>query len=410
MESSREVEVNRRDLDLAGLQSRIDEIQWYHNWELLPGVWTGGWNAMSRMLPTPHIPHDLSGKRVLDVGCADGYYSFLAESRGAEVVSIDASPSQGYSLAHEALGSRATFHHMSLYDVAPETLGTFDVVFCFGVYYHLKHPLLGMERIASVTRDYALVESHVADLALPPGVGASRFFEFAELNDDPTNWWAPNVDCLLQTMRAAGFPRAELLGHDTARNRAIVRAEKGPRTVSKPLGEDISLIIDSPRDGQEVSGTIDVSGWVLHHLDPEQGVQRVSVYLDRPDDPAGALGEAQYPLPRKDLAPRVNPMYGDVGFRLSWDSGGAAPGPHRLYVLVEGPREWQCGMVPIHVGASPAREDADAGEGGALHPTLHQELAARDAEIARLQDLVDGYERGRFIRLMKAVRGLRRRL
>ncbi|MFN2225647.1 MAG: class I SAM-dependent methyltransferase [Anaerolineae bacterium] len=403
MESSREIEADRRDL--AALRARIGKIQWFHNWELLPGVWTGGWHAMSEMLPTPHIPHDLSGKRVLDVGCADGYYSFLAESRGAEVVSIDVSPSQGYTLAHDVLGSRATFHHMSLYDVRPETLGTFDVVFCFGVYYHLKHPLLGMERIAGVTRDYALVESAVADLALPPGVAVSRFFEFAELNDDPTNWWAPNVEGLVQTMRAAGFPRAALVGHDAAGSRAIVRAEKGPRTAGKALGEDISLIIDSPRDGEAVSGMVDISGWTLHHLDPEQGVARVSVYLDRPDDPACALGEAEYPLPREDLAPRVNPIYGDVGFRLAWDSAGATPGPHRLYVLVEGPTEWQLGMVPVHVGQVPARQGAAAGEVAALH----QELAARDAEIARLRALVDGYERGRFIRLMKAVRGLGRR-
>jgi tRNA (mo5U34)-methyltransferase len=407
VQSSREVETDRHDM--ARLRARIGEIQWFHNWELLPGLWTGGWHAMSEVLPSQHIPCDLSGKRVLDVGCADGYYSFLAESRGAEVVSIDVSPSQGYFFAHEVLGSRAEFHHMSLYDVRAETLGTFDVVFCFGVYYHLKHPLLGMERIASVTRDYALVESAVADLALPPGVGASRFLEFAELNNDPTNWWAPNVEGLVQTMRAAGFPRAELLGLDRTGNRAIVLAEKGERTAGKALSEDISLTIDLPRDGEVVSGAVEVSGCVLHHLDPEQGIECVSVYLDRPDDPTSALGEAAYPLPRKDLSPRVNPMYGDIGFRLVWDSTGATPGPHRLYILVEGPTAWQCGMVPIHIGHAPERRDTASGEEGALHRAFHHELAARDAEIARLQSLVDGYARGRFIRLMKALRGLGRK-
>jgi 2-polyprenyl-3-methyl-5-hydroxy-6-metoxy-1,4-benzoquinol methylase len=35
------------------------------------------------------IPTDLSGKRVLDVGCASGWNSFELERRGAQVVALD---------------------------------------------------------------------------------------------------------------------------------------------------------------------------------------------------------------------------------------------------------------------------------------------------------------------------------
>jgi tRNA (mo5U34)-methyltransferase len=371
---------------------------------------TNGWHPMSELLPLFQIPQDLSGKRVLDVGCADGYFTFLAESRGAEVVSIDASPSQGYFLAHKVLASQAKFYHMSVYDVSQDTLGLFDVVFFFGVYYHLKHPLLALERIASVARGYALIESEVMDWPLPPDVGASRFLEFTELNNDPTNWWAPNIPCLLQTIRASGFPRAELLARYSSGRRAIVRAEKGPRTAAKALNENISLTIESPLPGAQVTGRVLISGWALSHFAPEEGIEGITIYLDRLDDPAHALGEAEYPLPRKDLSPCVNPMYGDVGFRFVWDTGGVAIGPHNLYVLVEGRDDWQVGCVAITVCAAVPALEALAGQDSPASQEadmLRQIVAERDAEIMRLRASLAGYERGRFIRLMKWLKGLR---
>jgi len=32
-----------------------------------------------------------------------------------------------------------------------------------------------------------------------------RFYENAELNRDPTNWWGPNAACTIAMMRAAGM-------------------------------------------------------------------------------------------------------------------------------------------------------------------------------------------------------------
>jgi tRNA (mo5U34)-methyltransferase len=393
------------------LHARVREIQWFHNWELLPGIMTDGWGAMSERLHHFQIPEDLSGKRVLDIGCADGYFSFLAESRGAEVVSIDAWPREGYFLAHQVLDSQAKFHHMSVYDINADALGTFDVVFFFGVYYHLKHPLLALERIASVTRDFALIESEVIDLPLSANEGVSRFYEFSELNNDPTNWWAPNIPCLLQTVRASGFPRAELVGRYSAGHRAIVRAEKGPRTAGKALTENIFLMVDSPLQGAQVAGVVPVSGWTLNQLAPDEGIECITIYLDRLDDPAFALGEAEYHVPREDLAPRMNPIYGDVGFQFLWDVAEVVPGQHALYVLVEGRGHWQYASVPIIVGAPAGPAPLAKGEQNREIPAeaeaLRQILAERDAEIVRLRGLVAGYERGRFIRLMKWLQDLR---
>src|SRR4030095_270786 len=61
---------------------------WYHHIELADGVVTPGTNPLNEAAYM--IPADLTGKRVLDVGAWDGYWTFAALKRGArEVVAID---------------------------------------------------------------------------------------------------------------------------------------------------------------------------------------------------------------------------------------------------------------------------------------------------------------------------------
>jgi tRNA (mo5U34)-methyltransferase len=92
-------------------------------------------------------------------------------------------------------------------DLSPERTGTFDVVLFLGVLYHLRHPLLALERVASVTRGLLLVET-VVDMV---GVRhpAAAFYPDRELNDDPTNWWGPNVPAVEGMLRSVGFSSVE---------------------------------------------------------------------------------------------------------------------------------------------------------------------------------------------------------
>ncbi|MBY0572402.1 MAG: class I SAM-dependent methyltransferase, partial [Undibacterium sp.] len=85
---------------------------WYHQIRFPDGSVTPGVNNSAGALAIYDelgLPKDLSGKRVLDIGCADGYISFLAESRGAEeVIAIDyrLPTASGFSVAAEILGSK----------------------------------------------------------------------------------------------------------------------------------------------------------------------------------------------------------------------------------------------------------------------------------------------------------------
>ncbi len=211
------------------IREKITAREWYHAIEVAPGIVTPGRYDPRPLLDRMGFPKDLSGKTVLDIGAYDGFFTFEAERRGASrVVALDRHPADhlGFSTAHELLGSKAEYVSGSVYDLSPDTHGTFDVVLFLGVLYHLRHPLLAFDRIHSVCREYALVESHVLDEAfitatetLPlkmihPTLKQSaimQFYPHDELNRDWSNWWAPNIECLRLMLETSGF-RAELMG------------------------------------------------------------------------------------------------------------------------------------------------------------------------------------------------------
>jgi hypothetical protein len=84
-----------------------------------------------------------------------------------------------------------------------------------GVLYHLKHPLLGLERVCSVTKEMAAVESFILTErhGLSPAQESenlSRFFEEDDFGGQVDNWFAPTAACMLALCRTAGFARVEL--------------------------------------------------------------------------------------------------------------------------------------------------------------------------------------------------------
>ncbi|MGH9766661.1 MAG: DUF1698 domain-containing protein [Blastocatellia bacterium] len=216
---------------------------WWHGIDLGNGVITPGVHPLEELRGNYalfKLPDDLSGRSVLDIGCWDGFYSFEAERHGASVTSVDCWRPENFFKAREALNSRAEFHELSVYEVTKERLGSFDVVFFLGVLYHLRHPLLALEQVCEVTRDFAVIESHVIDNVLPNWPTehpVMEFYEFDQLGGQYDNWWGPNIECLTQMARSAGFARVELLRREATRStiKAFRRWDDKPARVSSSL-------------------------------------------------------------------------------------------------------------------------------------------------------------------------------
>jgi len=191
------------------------EDYWFHRMEIAPGVVTPGWDEPATgKLPYFGLPERMDGLRVLDIGCAEGFFSFEAERRGAkEVVAIDpwAGSIRRFNICKAALNSRVVAFLTNVYDLDPKRFGTFDLVMCFGVLYHLRHPLLALERIFSVCSDTLLLQSTITeDSAVEQPM--ARFYPSGVESGPPDNrvcdrtvFWIPNGACVRAMMENVGF-------------------------------------------------------------------------------------------------------------------------------------------------------------------------------------------------------------
>ncbi|HVN52046.1 MAG TPA: DUF1698 domain-containing protein [Acidimicrobiales bacterium] len=211
----------------SDLRARVADIQWYHTMELAPGVRTPGVNDPLQSIERLHLPADLSGRTVLDIGAWDGAYSFEAERRGAaRVLATDHyswggggwGTKSGFELARECLGSSVEDRTIDVFDLSPGSVGTFDLVLFLGVLYHLKDPIGALEHVASVTDGMAIVETEV-DLMLLRRPAAA-FYPGTELNADPTNWWGLNPAAVCGALRAVGFREVEVVARPSLARRA----------------------------------------------------------------------------------------------------------------------------------------------------------------------------------------------
>jgi tRNA (mo5U34)-methyltransferase len=224
---------------------------WWHSIDIggivTPGLVPVAWQQ--QMLRDIRLPN-LKGKSVLDIGTFDGFFAFEAERRGASrVVALDhyvwerridkciaywqernargestrsAEFDQfidrenlpgkiAFDTAHRLLCSKvepvvADFMTMDLRD-----LGEFDVVLYLGVLYHMTDPLGALSRVAQVTREVAVIETQAVSVLGGEDLSLCEFYPENQLNNDYSNWWAPNANALAGLCRAGGFSRIDLL-------------------------------------------------------------------------------------------------------------------------------------------------------------------------------------------------------
>ena len=151
---------------------------------------------------------------------------------------VDRGTKAGFQLAREALNSRVEDVDIDVMDLSPERVGTFDIVLFLGVLYHLKHPLLALERVASVTRQLLILETVVDMVGIRRP--AAAFYPATELSGDPTNWWGPNVPAIAWDA-AERRVRPDRNRDSAVLNRVSCRSRGGaPRQRQKPPLRGIS--------------------------------------------------------------------------------------------------------------------------------------------------------------------------
>ena len=213
---------------------------WFHNLHLPSGHETaadhplGDFPALKWRQLAPHVPADLTGKRVLDVGCNAGFYSFALAALGAQVLAIDSDPhylaQACWAAAHLDPEQRVSFRQIQVYDLA-QIEERFDLVLFLGVLYHVRYPLLALDLLAERTAGTLILQTMTmpggspdeppADLSIDERSslrdGSWPMVAFIErrLAGDPTNWWVADDAAVRAMARSAGLRITATPAHET---------------------------------------------------------------------------------------------------------------------------------------------------------------------------------------------------
>jgi tRNA (mo5U34)-methyltransferase len=157
----------------------LSRYSWWHTIELEGGLVTPGVWDIRHLPPQIPWPESLEGKRCLDVGTMDGFWAFEMERRGAgEILAIDVPYSENdtkperraelvqrnhrkagetFNVLVDLLGSKAKYQTLNIYDLNPDTVGMFDLVFVGYMLHQLRDPLRALEAVRSVCRGSVIV-------------------------------------------------------------------------------------------------------------------------------------------------------------------------------------------------------------------------------------------------------------
>jgi tRNA (mo5U34)-methyltransferase len=179
-------------MELFGLKI---ETEWRSDWK---------WDRV-----LPHLS-PLAGRRVLDVGCGNGYHCWRMAGQGAAFV-LGVEPSVLFNLQYWAvkkyLPATPVYLLPNKLEDLPTPLHAFDTVFSMGVLYHRREPLahLAELRACLAPGGELVLETLVSeDADLDLGAGA-RYARMGNV------WNIPAVPTLLDWVNKAGFDNVRLV-------------------------------------------------------------------------------------------------------------------------------------------------------------------------------------------------------
>ena len=380
---------SQRSDPFAGVRTwkqKLDHKGWWHSFELPDGTRIDGVNTVEglqhRISRFP-IPEDLHGKRVLDIGAWDGWFSFEMERRGAEVMAVDNWDNPRFHQVHALLQSRVDYRQLDMYELAPERIGRFDIVLFMGVLYHLKHPLLALERVCALTTEMAAVDSfilrehHLPDQEVDTQP-VMAFYENDEFAGQTDNWVAPSQACLLAFCRTAGFARVEL--QSVIEYSACVACYRRwePVAPGAPPGPQLHDAVHNKDGGVNFNSQRD---------------EYVSVFFDSPAEQ----------LTREDVKPEV----GGYGVKplgvLPWGKHrwqadfklppGLAPGWHEVRVRVRGSGPGNALRIAVDLPLAPGRIRIAGARDGLTWTPLQVDLSRGDTLSLWIEGLPENADR-----------------
>jgi tRNA (mo5U34)-methyltransferase len=199
---------------------------WFHTFALAPGIYTPG-IARDHGYRVEVLKDLFQDARVLDVGTFDGFYSFLAEARGARRVvavdneqyvdwvktrfDLDLEGGAGFRGVAGLIGSEVAYRRMDAMDVQ-KLEEQFDIALCFGILHRVTDPIAMLTALARVLAPggQVVLETYGSRLE-----GDSPALEVHDPGDvyarDDFVYWGFGPEALRRLSRIAGFSEVEII-------------------------------------------------------------------------------------------------------------------------------------------------------------------------------------------------------
>jgi len=138
----------------------------------------------------------------IDVGCGEGDFSFFLHQLGLEVKAID-----GRKTNVERAQEKYPMLKFLRADIEDTTknreLGSFDLVLCLGLLYHLENPFRAVRNLFEFTKQHLIIESRFVPSKLP----ISILYEEVKSEDQGLDFIAliPSISCLVKMLYKSGF-------------------------------------------------------------------------------------------------------------------------------------------------------------------------------------------------------------